>query len=126
YHLIVEQAASIMFANYCNRRCIVGAVAGILAIATLTVGQETQPPPTDVPTLPPVRIEGTPPTLSPSFFAQDTGLTGTILDGTILSNAPAQGYRAPTSVSSTIIAVPDADLPGTVNTITRDTMNDQI
>src|SRR5262245_17241803 len=95
-----------------------------LASTVIAVAQEPQPP-ADVPTLPPVRIEGTAPSTQ-TFTPQDTGLTGTILDGTIFSNPPATGYRAPTTSTGTIIAVPDADLPFTVSPITRDVMDDQI
>src|SRR5688572_12624659 len=65
----------------------------VLGAAAFAVGQQ---PPAEVPTLPPVRVEGTPPT-AVDFVPEDTGLTGTILDGTIFSNPPTFGYRAETS-----------------------------
>lgn len=99
-----------------------GVLSGLWAIAA---GQEAQPP-SEVPTLPPVRVEGTPPAATNFFQSDDSGLTGTILDGTIFSNLPAEGYRAPTSTTGSIVAIPDADLPFTVNTITRDVLDDQI
>ncbi|HEY2414957.1 MAG TPA: TonB-dependent siderophore receptor [Pirellulaceae bacterium] len=107
-----------------HRRWIGLLLAGALNFAVAASAQETQPP-GEVPTLPPVRIEGNQPT--PTYFQpEDTGLTGTILDGTIFSNAPAQGYRAPTSVTGTIIAIPDVSNPATVSTITRAMINDQV
>lgn len=97
-------------------------LGGISAVAA---GQDVQPP-SDVPTLPPVRVEATPPPTTNFYQPEDTGLTGTILDGTIFSNLPAEGYFAPTTSSGTIIAIPDADLPLTVNPITRQLLDDQI
>src|SRR5262245_2034621 len=94
-------------------------VACFLAVMTARViAQEAQPATQpNTPTLPETRVEATPP-LNPAYFDDGSPpLTGTILDGTLLTNQPIIGYRAPTSTSSTIIAVPDADLPGTVNTI---------
>jgi iron complex outermembrane receptor protein len=92
-----------------------------IAVWAAPLAAQNQPP-----TLPETRVEATPPVTE--FVPQEdtSGLTGTILDGTILSNAPAEGYRAPTSTTGSIIAIPDADLPGTVNSITRDVLNDQI
>ena len=42
---------------------------------------------------------------------------GSILQGGIFSSGPVQGYRAGSSTSSTLLDVPDADIPGTVNSI---------
>src|SRR5262249_3237968 len=91
------------------------------------IAQEAQPATQpNTPTLPETRVEATPP-LNPAYFDDGSPpLTGTILDGTLLTNQPIIGYRAPTSTSSTIIAVPDADLPATGNTIASDLIRDQI
>ena len=107
-----------------KRRWLGLALSGLLGFSNLSFAQDTQPPGNEVPTLPPVRVEGVQPTAP--YFPEDTGLTGTILDGTILSNLPTYGYRAETSTTASIIAIPDAQLPATVSTITRDVMDDQI
>ncbi|QDU25900.1 putative TonB-dependent receptor BfrD precursor [Anatilimnocola aggregata] len=77
------------------------------------------------PTLPPTEVKAAPPTQPVMDGFEQGDLSRSILDGTIFSNQPTEGYRAETSTTGTIIAIPDADLPATVNTITRDTLNDQ-
>lgn len=109
---------------------------------TFTVGDESEPlaelaaqPAAQPPTLPETRVEAQP-TLPetnvtgqqpvfPDVF-QDGNLTGTILDGTLFSNVPTDGYRADTSTAGSILAIPQNDLPFTVNTVTRDVLDDQI
>lgn len=76
------------------------------------------------PTLPGTTVQGQQPVYPDAF--QNGDLTGTILDGTIFSNQPTQGYRAETSTAGSIIAIPNSDLPLTVNTVTRDMLDDQI
>ncbi len=109
---------------------------------TFTVQDDAPPlahlarqPATQPPTLPETRVEAQPTqpdtnvtSQQPSYPDpfQDGNLTGTILDGTLFSNTPADGYRAETSTAGSIIAIPQNDLPFTVNTITRDVMDDQI
>ena len=48
-----------------------------------------------------------------------------ILQGTVFSMPPVNGYNAPSSTVGTIVNVPDRIFPGTINTITRDTLRDQ-
>lgn len=48
-----------------------------------------------------------------------------IVDGWRFGNPRADGYRAGTSTSGTIIALPDGDVPGTVNSITESLLRDQ-
>ncbi|WP_254507243.1 TonB-dependent receptor [Anatilimnocola floriformis] len=87
----------------------------------------TQPPAAQPPTLPDTTVQGQQPSTAVNPEAFENGdLTGTILDGTIFSNSPTIGYRADTSTAGSIIAIPNADLPMTVNTITRDALDDQI
>lgn len=76
------------------------------------------------PVLPETEVEAAPP--ATATFSGDDGLTGTILDGTIFSSPPVFGYRADSSTTGSIINVPDADLPLTVNVIPRDVLDDQI
>lgn len=76
------------------------------------------------PTLPDTNVTGQQPAYPDAF--QDGNLTGTILDGTLFSNTPTDGYRADTSTAGSIIAIPQNDLPFTVNPITRATLDDQI
>jgi iron complex outermembrane recepter protein len=106
-----------------GKSILAASLAGLVAVSGVSSalwGQNTQPP-----TLPETRVEATP--VTTDYFAPEgSGLTGTILDGTILSNFPAYGYRAETSTTATIIAIPDQQLPATVSTITRDVMDDQI
>lgn len=100
-------------------------LAVVVASDRVARSQETQPP-----TLPETRVEAQPPATPamPENFAPpvDAGLTGTILDGTIFSNLPVEGYRATTNTTGALIAIPDIQLPATVSTVTRDVMNDQI
>lgn len=102
-----------------------GAVALLAALAIGEVrGQQPAPVTTaQPPVLPETVVEAAPGVAS---VTDDGDLTGTILDGTIFTNPAVIGYRAGTSTSGTIIAIPDADFPGTVNSITRDTLDDQI
>ncbi len=97
--------------------------SAVVAATTLfgsATAQETQPP-----TLPETRVEATP-VLTDYFAYDDSNLTGTILDGTLFSNQPFSGYRAPTSTAGSIIAVPEQIMPQTVSTLSRDLMNDQV
>ncbi|QDU99062.1 TonB-dependent siderophore receptor [Lignipirellula cremea] len=50
---------------------------------------------------------------------------GNILTDSVFSSPPATGYRAESSTTGSIINIPDADLPATVNVITRDLLDDQ-
>src|SRR5262245_25755702 len=70
-------------------------LAAALIAAPLTLrGQATQPATTQPPVLPPVVVEATP---GVDTVTEDSGLTGTILDGTIFSSPPVYGYRATSS-----------------------------
>src|SRR5215470_1962061 len=106
--------------------CIgLSAIVGCWLAVSVAVGEENQPPAATAqpPVLPETNVLGTQP--RPSYF-DESGLTGTILDGTVFSTQPVIGYRADSSTTGTIINVPDADLPATVNVIPRDVLNDQI
>ncbi len=74
-----------------------------------------------------VIAENSPPAQPPQALPGGDGLFNgrSILDGTLFSATPVQGYLAPTSSTGTMISVPDIELPLTVNVITRDAMNDQ-
>jgi iron complex outermembrane recepter protein len=98
--------------------------ASLLTFTLVARGQESQPPVGNE-AVPRTRVEAAPLVTENFPPAEDTGLTGTILDGTIFSNSPSEGYRAPTSTSASIIAVPDADQPATVSTITEELLTDQ-
>src|SRR3954451_18251988 len=96
-------------------RLILQLLAGLTLTAVCSVvwAQPAEPP-----TLPETRVEATPPTTD--YFAPQempSGLTGTILDGTLFSNVPFRGYRAPTTTSGSIIAMPDAVMPQTVGVL---------
>lgn len=84
--------------------------------------------PSEPPTIPDTVVETTPPeaeTAEPYPYT-DNFFEPSILDGTIFDSPPVDGYNAQSSTTGTIINIPDADLPATVNTITRDLMDDQI
>jgi iron complex outermembrane receptor protein len=53
-------------------------------------------------------------------------VTPSILGGTMFDSPPVEGYRADSSTTGSIMNIPDADLPLTVNTIPRDLIDDQI
>ena len=91
------------------------------------VQDSTQPAVGQPPALPETTVQGNQgqqPVYPDAFENGD--LTGTILEGTIFSNSPTVGYRADTSTAGSIIAIPNADLPLTVNTVTREALDDQI
>ncbi|MCO6454504.1 MAG: TonB-dependent siderophore receptor [Pirellulaceae bacterium] len=102
-----------------------------LLCGPVVLGQDassTQPS-AQPPVLPETEVEATPPAVAagprPELPATPDFGRG-ILDGTIFDAPPVQGYRADSSTSGSIIAVPEADLPATVNVIPRDVLNDQI
>jgi iron complex outermembrane receptor protein len=99
------------------------ALAAPLAFAATLVAQEPPVVPAQPPVLPETEVEATQPATASIV---DDGLTGTILDGTIFDSPPAIGYWAESSTTGSIINVPDADLPLTVNVIPRDVLDDQI
>ncbi len=107
--------------------------AGCLACSSIALAQEADGPPT----LPETQVEAAPPTLpdttvqaappGPGFVNPNGNYDyDPVLDGSMFSAPEAFGYFAEESTTGTIIAVPDADVPATVNVITQDVMQDQI
>ncbi len=92
--------------------------------------QPATPPATtpSAPTLPETNVVGetTPGNqMQPTpFFPQGSGVPS-VLQGTIFDSAPVRGYNADTSTVGTYLDTPNIQFPGTINTITRDVINDQ-
>lgn len=97
----------------------------------LAQDQTTPVPNQDVPpVLPETRVEASP--LAPTEAPEGGGTpqpsstpSQNLGTGTIFDSAPTAGYGAGSSTTGTIINLPDADIPATVNVILRDTLNDQ-
>jgi iron complex outermembrane receptor protein len=100
------------------RAALRAALLAPLAAASLYAQEAAQPP-----VIPETTVEAAQPATA---TIEDDGLTGTILDGTIFTSPEVIGYRAESSTTGTIIDIPDADLPATVNVIPRDVIDDQI
>jgi iron complex outermembrane receptor protein len=98
-----------------------------LAVAQQPTDQTPTLPDTEVeaapPTLPPTNVEGTPPPTGAADDALDAFDPYT--NGFLLRSPAVEGYRAPSSTTATLIDLPDALIPATVNTIPRDLLNDQ-
>jgi iron complex outermembrane receptor protein len=75
------------------------------------------------PVIPETEVEASPPVAAP---AGDDFYPPSILGGTIFDSPPTFGYLAESSTTGSIINVPDADLPATVNVIPRAVLDDQI
>ena len=99
-----------------------GAMAAASLVPGLLLGQDAvitdQPMP---PELPETRVEATP-------WLENYEQGGSILDGSLFDSPPTQGqgYRADSSTAGSIIDVPEADLPLTVNVVPRDVLDDQV
>lgn len=108
-------------------------LAVLLACASPTLAQDNGPPQppvlpetqveADTPLLPETTVEAAGPTQG---FVDPNGNFDPVIDGTRFSAPMAFGYRAGESTTGSIIAVPDADIPATVNVITQEVMQDQI
>ncbi len=86
--------------------------------------------PAETPTIPDTNIEATPstgsqPAFNPDYF-NDPGDFDPIVQGDRFHSPAVSGYRADSSTASSLIDLNDRDIAGTVNTITRDLMDDQI
>jgi len=86
-------------------------------------------------TLPETNVEAAPPTVpetnveaepQPGFdFDAFTQSDDPVVNGTRFSSPLTDGYRAPSSTAGTLLDIPDADVPATVNSITKGLMKDQ-
>ncbi|REK24021.1 MAG: TonB-dependent siderophore receptor [Planctomycetota bacterium] len=85
-------------------------------------------PSSDLPVLPDTEVEADPDTTDGGGqdFFDETGPSNIVTDGSVFDSGPVDGYRAESSTSGSIIDLPDADLPATVNVIPRDVLDDQI
>jgi len=81
--------------------------------------------PNQPPTLPQTDVVAEPPQVQPPFNPGDAVNIPSILQGSIFSAPPINGYRADSSVTGSIIDIPNIRFPGTVNTISRDLRHDQ-
>jgi iron complex outermembrane receptor protein len=113
-------------------RAVLAAALATSAGLTLAVAQQ---PADQTPTLPDTEVEAAPPTLPPTNvegMLPPTGAGDDALDnydpytnGFTFGSGVVEGYRAPSSTTGSIIDIPDADLPATVNVIPRDVLRDQ-
>src|SRR5262245_38098727 len=88
YSELLAQVGAAAGGNYTMERVwqFVTIALTLVAIATPALAQTTQPPATNQPpVIPPVVVEATP---GGGPVIEDSGLTGTILDGTIFSSPP--------------------------------------
>ena len=103
--------------------------AGCVSCGGVALAQAPQPP-----VLPETEVEAAPPVLPETnvqaypqpTYVDPNGDYDPVIDGSMFSAPEAFGYRASESTTGTIIAIPDADLPGTVNVITQEVIQDQI
>lgn len=83
----------------------------------------------ETPTIPETRVEANPPMLPetdvPAIGFGDGYALDPVVEGTRTSSPLVRGYAAGSATTGTIIDIPDADNPATVNVITRDMMRDQ-
>ena len=107
-------------------RCALLCLLSFASYIPGAIAQETQPPtpPTPDTVLPETVVEA-PPAVEDMPVDQEFDFDG-ILDGTIFDSPAVEGYRAESSTTGTWLDIPDADLPLTVNPITRDVLDDQI
>jgi iron complex outermembrane receptor protein len=75
------------------------------------------------PTVPETTVQATP--YNPDYF-QDPGMNDPIIAGDKFHAPAITGYNAQSSTTGSIVAMDDRDIAGTVNTISRDLMNDQL
>lgn len=110
-------------------------IATVIGLAIWSAGlpaQETKPA-ADEPTLPEVKVEATPlPTgnspdtvFNSGDFTPTPGGPPTITQSTIFGSPPAQGYRATSSTTGTIVNVADIELPASVSVVTSEVLHDQ-
>jgi iron complex outermembrane receptor protein len=117
--------------------CAVHAAGWAQQSTTQQDGQQQTPPvipETEVvapprPTQPPVNpLEPTPGDFNSANPAANFPATNSSADSgrSIFQSPPAMGYRAASSTTGSIIDIPDADLPATVNSIPQALLQDQI
>lgn len=113
-------------------RTVLAAWAALLGGVSTSAAQETSTEP-DTPTLPEVKVQATPlaGNASPDSIFSPGNVTPTptppplITQSTIFGSPPADGYRAPSTTTATIVNVPDLQLPASVSTVTSQLFRDQ-
>jgi iron complex outermembrane receptor protein len=85
--------------------------------------EAAQPAPTTPPALPDVNVIAEPPIVPPTV--NNPNPVPPIMRGTVYSSPPVNGYNAPSSTVGTIFNTPNVLFPGTINSVTRDTLRDQ-
>jgi outer membrane receptor protein involved in Fe transport len=111
------------------------ALVGPLALLAppMVQGQEgNQPSIPEVPTLPETEVTAEPeeddePDFQPPFDEPfDQGpFQSSLLEDSIFRSPQADGYRASSSTTGSIVNIPDLSLPATVSVVTQDTIRDQ-
>jgi iron complex outermembrane recepter protein len=113
--------------------CVFGVLLATVHLNGVSHAQQGDGPPT----LPETEVEAAPATLPETTVEAAPQAQGfvdpngnydydPVLDGSMFSAPVANSYRAAESTTGSIIAVPDADIPATVNVVTQEVMQDQI